>query len=142
MGIKIANDTPTIMVGGRVPVQHKILLIELAAKNKMGISEYISYLLMNHCIKLEKMETGGEVSAPPEKTVIKEVIREVKVPVIKELDGREKEEFLQWKKDQREMTLLTTQSQINGALKGRHSKLTKKEQIERVEPTKKKGKKS
>jgi len=104
--MKIDRDAPTVVVNGRVPVDHKVLLFELAAKNRMGISEYISYLLMSHCLDCQKKEKetkekGGELES---KRII-DIGTEIKEPpeVIRKIreDEKSREHFLSWRHEKR-----------------------------------------
>jgi len=73
MNADVNKGRVTSVVTARIPVEHKILLFDEANKNNMGISEYLSMLLMKHCINCEKritgiqLELGGEVKEAPKK---------------------------------------------------------------------------
>lgn len=90
------EGTPTSVVGARIPVEYKIQLIRLAMKQKMGISEYASFLLCEHCIENIKKEGGKQLDFPPvedtktvqaiKKTKAKEIVHiAIKTPPVQPL---------------------------------------------------------
>jgi len=103
--INIDRSAPLTTVGGKVPIEHKILLLEQAAKNNMGISEYVAYLLMSHCIDCQKngesKERGGSIW---DKKII-DVATEMNEPpaAIKSMreDEAERENFRKWRREKR-----------------------------------------
>jgi len=56
---KVNGGQVTGLVTARIPIEYKMRFYREAARNNMGISEYVNCLLINHCI--ETKEDGGGV---------------------------------------------------------------------------------
>lgn len=100
------KNTPTLHITCRIIGEYKILMIEEAMRQNMGISQYVAYVLSKHCVELikrgnykqlemgwktpEKKVSVSKLKSPPAETV--KVVQEPPQKIV-EITEQDKRDF-------------------------------------------------